>query len=100
MYEDKLNNVISTDMYIQMSKELDERKRGLNALLIDMNEAKKKENLDVSEAEVEKYVNKVLEFSEDGEINREILLKLIDRIVIENKKIKSITYNFSITNNE
>ena len=100
MYEDKLNNVISTDMYIQMSKELDERKRGLNALLIDMNEAKKKENLDVSEAEVEKYVNKVLEFSEDGEINREILLKLIDKIVIENKKIKSITYNFSITNNE
>lgn len=100
MYEDKLNNVISTDMYIQMSKELDERKKGLNALLIDMNEAKKKENLDVSEAEVEKYVNKVLEFSEDGEINREILLKLIDKIVIENKKIKSITYNFSITNNE
>ena len=100
MYEDKLNNVISTDMYIQMSKELDERKKGLNALLIDMNEEKKKENLDVSEVEIEKYVNKVLEFSEDGEINREILLKLIDKIVIENKKIKSITYNFSITNNE
>ena len=42
------------------------------------------------------FIKKVLEFKSKDEINREILLKLIDKIVIENKKIKSISYNFSI----
>ena len=48
---------------------------------------------------IEKYIKKVLEFNQNEEINRDIILKLINKIVIENKKIKSISYNFSIPKN-
>ena len=51
---------------------------------------------DVKEESIEKYIKKVLEFNSDSEIDRNIILKLINKIVLENKKIKSISYNFSI----
>ena len=99
IYEDKLNNIISTEMYIQMSKELDEKKKGLTTLLTDMKEKQKEESIKICDGKIEEYIKKVLEFNENEEIDREILLKLIDKIVIENKKIKTIKYNFSIPNN-
>lgn len=99
IYEDKLNNIISTEMYVRMSKELDDKKKSFITLIADMKEKQKEENITVSDDKIEEYINKVLEFNENEEINREIIFKLIDKIVIENKKIKSITYNFSIPNN-
>ena len=100
MYEDKLNQIISAEMYVKMSKELDESKKNLNTLLTDMEEKQKEERIVVDDDKIEEYIKKVLEFKNDSEIDREILLKLIDKIVIENKKVKSITYNFSIPNKE
>lgn len=52
-----------------------------------------------SQKELENSVIEALKFNDKSKIDRNILIKLIDKIVIENKKIKSITYNFSITNN-
>ena len=53
----------------------------------------------ISQKELENSVIEALKFNDKSKIDRNILIKLIDKIVIENKKIKSITYNFSITNN-
>lgn len=99
MYQDKLNNIISTELFIQMSKEIDEKEKGLNAMLSDIKKKQDNEKINIDDEQIEKYINKVLEFKEKDKIDREILLKLIDKIVIENKKVKSITYNFSIPNN-
>ena len=52
-----------------------------------------------SQKELENSVIEALKFNDKSKIDRNILIKLIDKIVIEDKKIKSITYNFSITNN-
>ncbi|MBR2588509.1 MAG: hypothetical protein IKD77_04815 [Bacilli bacterium] len=49
-----------------------------------------------SQKELENSVIEALKFNDKSKIDRNILIKLIDKIVIENKKIKSITYNFSI----
>ena len=99
MYQDKLNNIISTELFIQLSKEIDEKEKGLNAMLSDIKKKQMDEKISINDEQIEKYINKVLEFKEKDKIDREIILKLIDKIVIENKKVKSITYNFSIPNN-
>ena len=64
-----------------------------------MKQKQKEESIKIGDGKIEEYIKKVLEFNENEEIDREILLKLIDKIVIENKKIKTIKYNFSIPNN-
>ena len=98
MYEDKLNGIISTNLFVQMSKELEEKKKGLVKILNDI-KRKEEDKKDISEEMIEEYIKKVLSFDEKDNINREILVKLIDKIVIEDKKVKSISYNFSIPNN-
>ena len=96
MYEDKLNNIISVELYIQISKDLEKKKNELNIRLNDISKVKNNNKEEVKQDCIEKYIKKVLEFDEKSEIDREIILKLIDKIVLENKKIKSISYNFSI----
>lgn len=99
IYQDKLNHIISVELFMQMAKECQKKKEELNKRLQDIEKQKFKNEEKVESTDIEKYVKKVLEFNKDDEINREIILKLINKIVIENKKIKSITYNFSIPNN-
>ena len=98
IYKDKLNNIISTELLIEMFKELDEKKNELVIILEDIKKKNEQFNRKISDDEIEKYVKNALEFKEDDKINRTILLKLIDKIVIENKKVKSISYNFSVPN--
>ena len=95
-YEDKLNNIISTELYIQISTDLEKKKNELNIRLNDLNKLGDNNKEEIREESIEKYIKKVLEFNSDSEIDREIILKLINKIVLENKKIKSISYNFSI----
>lgn len=99
MYEDKLNGIIFTDLFVQMAKELEEKKKGLIKILDDIKRKDEEDKKEISEDMIEEYIKKVLSFDEKDNIDREILVKLIDKIVIENKKVKSISYNFSIPNN-
>lgn len=96
MYQDKLNNIITTELYVQMSKEFEKKKEELNNRLQNIEKEKIRKNRETSNDSVEKYIKKVLEFNKIEETSRDIILKLINKIVIENKKIKSISYNFSI----
>ena len=96
IYEDKLNDIISNEMFIQFSNEYKNKKDELESKLKIINENDNTNNKKVSSKEIEQYVNKILEFDEKDTIDRSILLKLIDKIVIQDKKIASITYNFSI----
>ena len=96
IYTDKVNGIISTELFVQMSKEFEEKKRELNIRLSEIEKLSNKGKKDVNEKDIEQYVKKVLEFKNRSEIDRNLLIKLIDKIVIENKKIKSIQYNFSI----
>lgn len=96
IYTDKVNGIISTELFVQMSKEFEKKKEELNIRLEKIEKLVDKEKNDVNEKDLEKYVKQVLEFNNTSNIDRKLLIKLIDKIVIENKKIKSIQYNFSI----
>ena len=98
LYEDKLNEIISTDIFIKMSKDYEKQKEDIKKRLETL-ELNKIETEDVSkEREVEASIKEILKFEDINKIDRNILIKLINKIVIENKKVRSITYNFSIPN--
>ena len=99
IYQDKLNNIITTELFMEMSKDFQKKKEELNFRLNDIEKEKKNKEEKIKTDNIEKYIKKVLEFNKNDEINREIILKLINKIVIENKKIKSISYNFSVPTN-
>lgn len=96
LYEDKLNGIISTEMFIQISKEYEKQKNELELRLDSSRRNEVDNSKKISGEEVEKYVSEVLKFDNPDRIDRSILIKLINKIIIENKKIKSIEYNFSI----
>ena len=96
IYQDKINGIITTKLFVQMSKEFEEKKNKLNIRLNEMEKIVNKENKNISKENIEKYVKQVLEFKSTSEIDRNLLIKLIDKIVIENKKVKNIQYNFYV----
>lgn len=96
IYQDKINGIITTALFVQMSKEFEENKKELKLRLNEMEKLSNNGKKDVNEKSIEQYVKKVLEFNNKDKIDRNLIIKLIDKIVIENKKIKSIQYNFSI----
>ena len=95
IYEDKLNNLISTEMFVTMSSTYEKQKSDLKNILENIN-TKVEDKKQIPFKNMENYIKEILQFDNPDKIDRTLLLKLIDKIVIENKEIKSITYNFSI----
>ena len=95
IYEDKLNNLISTEMFVTMSSTYEKQKSDLKNILENIN-TKVEDKKQIPFKKMENYIKEILQFDNPDKIDRTLLLKLIDKIVIENKEIKSITYNFSI----
>lgn len=97
LYEDKLNGIISTEMFMQISKDYEKQKEELKQKIDNEKNAKLEAGKIKSiYKDAEKYINEVLKFDDITKVDRNLLIKLIDKIIIENKKISSITYNFSI----
>lgn len=95
MYEDKMNDIISAEMFVQISKDYEKQKKDLEVRLKAERE-NKINNSKVSNKDIEDAIKEMLELKDVNKIDRNLLIKLIDKIVVENKKISSITYNFSI----
>lgn len=98
LYEDKLSGIISTEMFMQISKDYEKQKNELKLKIINLKDNKLEENKKASYKDIEKYINEVLKFDDITKVDRNLLIKLIDKIIIDNKEISSITYNFSIPN--
>ena len=95
IYEDKLNNIISVEMFVTLSSSYEKQKSDLKNMLENIN-IKVEDEKQIPFKSMEDYIKEVLQFDNPDKVDRNLLLKLIDKIVIENKEIKSITYNFSI----
>lgn len=96
LYEDKLNGIISTEMFMQISKDYEKQKKELKQKLDSEKNNKSEEKTRTSYEAAEKYINEVLKLDDITKVDRNLLIKLIDKIIIDNKKISSISYNFSI----
>ncbi len=91
LYEDKINNIISDDMFISLSKDYEQEKYNLLQQIKIQKEIEIKEQCNTYDES--SIIESILRFDKDN-IDRNILLKLIDKIVINDKEIH-ITYKFA-----
>lgn len=90
LYKDKVNGLITEEMFTSLSLEYSNEKARLTKIL---NTLLENENKKVDEKEIKESINKLLELPEDN-IDKNLLLKLIDKIEIDNKNKIKIFYNF------
>lgn len=86
LYDDKLKGIISENDFIDMSREYSKEKGKLNIKLTEMNE--KLEKLNESQSEADKLGMLIKEFCNLKNIDRTVIVNLVDSIeVFESKKI-------------
>lgn len=89
LYEDKVNKVITEDLFIKLYKQYEEEKNAMQEQI--KNEMKNNTNTIKKEVLIEN-IKELTQFK-DGDIDRSLLLKLIDRVEIKDKNIE-IYYKF------
>lgn len=94
LYKDKVNSLISNDMFATLSRNYEQER---NNLLQQINIKEKlqpsKCNITYDEALIRRNINNILKF-DNPTFNRSLLLKLIDKIIIDDKEIH-IKYKFA-----
>ena len=89
LYEDKVNKVITEDLFIKLYKQYEEEKNAIQEQI--KNELKNNTNT-IKKEDLIQNIKDLTQFK-DGNIDRSLLLKLIDKIEIEDKNIE-IYYKF------
>lgn len=89
LYEDKVNKVITEDLFIKLYKQYEEDKKALKLQI--KNDIANNANTVKKEVLIQN-MKKLIQFKGDN-IDRSLLLKLIDRIEVEDKNIE-IFYKF------
>ncbi len=94
LYKDKVNSLISNDMFATLSRNYEQER---NNLLQQINIKEKLEpikyDITYDNSLIKKNINNILKF-DNPTFNRSLLLKLIDKIIINDKEIH-ITYKFA-----
>ena len=95
LYEDKSSNIISTDTFMLLLKNYEKQKEEVNQQLklLEGKSILNREN--IKDEEMKEMMKNILDFNEITEENKSLVLKLIDKIIIEDKDIK-IQYKFNV----
>ena len=91
LYKDKVNCIISEEIFSTLFLEYSKEKERLVKNLDTLTKNKKPKTDSI---EIKELVNQLLKLPENN-INKNLLLKLIDKIEIDNKNQIKIFYNFS-----
>ncbi|MFV0250287.1 MAG: recombinase family protein [Bacilli bacterium] len=89
LYEDKFNGIISSDMYLRLSKTCEKEISELKYSLSLLQKEKKSEKHEVYD--IEKKIKEIINIKEPS---RELLNCLIDKIIIDENRNIEIKYNF------
>lgn len=90
LYKDKVSGTISEEMFLMLSKEYEDQKKKLEEQLKSLTEDNSNELI---HKDLQELVHQVLNFTKD-KIDRNLLLKLINKIEINNRNQITIFYNF------
>ncbi len=94
LYEDRVNEIISTEMYKELSKECDEKLKKLTEIIqkkqIEKFKIKNEPNV------IPDYTKKIKELLDLKKSKKEIYELLIDKIVINNDRKIVINYKFGV----
>ncbi len=92
LYEDKINGILSTEDFSRIYQDANSNKQNLQHRINELKKNGEKEDVVVD-------LNKIVkEFVEMKEINRTMLVQLVDKITISEKKEISIYYKFNVLN--
>lgn len=95
LYEDKVTGIITLDTFKNLIKKYEEQKKECETKLEMLNNSQsKKENI-INQKQIKYTANKILSFDEINEKNKNLVFKLIDKIIIDDKDI-TIQYKFDI----
>jgi len=94
LYEDRCNDIISAEMYKELSKECDEKLKKIN----DAIQKKQIEKYQIKNAPnvVPDYTKKIKELLDLKKSNKEIYDLLIEKIEIDNNRNIEINYKFNV----
>ena len=94
MYEDKLNGVLSSSMYITMSSKIEPQIKNINDELLKIeNEKIEYEKFKSKIPDYRKQIKHLLDIENPS---RELILTIIDKIVIDEDKNIEINFKFNI----
>lgn len=94
LYEDKYNEVITTDTYKELAKPFEEKLKLINQS-IDKNQIKKYEEKAKSN-ELQDYTKKIKKLLNLNKPKKELVHSLIERIVIDKNRIITIQYKYGV----
>ena len=91
LYEDKISNVISQDTFLNLINKYENQKRQLDL------EIKSYQMINnINDIDSKKIIENILKFNELNDKNVSLVFKLIDNIVIDDRKV-NINYRFDIS---
>lgn len=91
LYEDKFNGIISTDTYVRLSKETEDKIKAMNSKIVELeNKVDKSEKIDL--IALESKIKKLINIKKP---NRDLLFAIIKKIEVDDNKNIEIIYNFS-----
>ena len=93
LYEDKFNGIISTDTYIRLSKDTDDKIKFLNSRIMELEHQNEiiPEKLDLVDLN-----SKIKKLTNIKKPTRELLAALIKRIEVDDNKDVEIIYTFQL----
>jgi len=93
LYEDKFNTIISTETYIRLSKDTEDKIKLCHSRIIELESEKEAEPLNkFNVKELEKQIKKLINIKKP---TRDLLSALIEKIEVDDEKNVEIIYKFS-----
>lgn len=94
LYHDKISGVISQETFIELTKRCEEEKKSLQQRI---REEQKRSTTTIKKEDLREIADSYLNCEDESHMDRNMLLKIIDRIEIDDRDI-IITYRFSTEN--
>lgn len=91
LYQDKISGVISQGTFIELTKQYEEEKKSLQQRI---REEQKRSTTTIKKEDLREIADSYLNCEDESHMDRNMLLKIIDRIEIDDRDI-IITYHFN-----
>ena len=97
LYQDKFNGIVSEEMYLRISREIEKSLVRIRGNIQSLQDAKNDKK--INKNDLKNYEDKIRELIDIDNPSRELIGALIDKIVIDKDRNIEIIYKFSILNN-
>ena len=95
LYEDKISSTISLETFKILIKKYEKNKKEIDMKISTISKSNKNtQELKLNQSQLENVMKQLLKFDTINEENKSLVLKLIDKIIIDDDNI-NLKYNFN-----